>query len=438
MNNLLLIHATLIDGNGVDPVPDSWVRIENGRIRDIGVGSPPTGENVVDCAGRTLLPGLIDCHTHLAAVDFLNQITDYSKPLLAAKTLENMRGALAAGYTTVRDAGFTDIGFREVVGAGAAPGPRMYLASGPLSQTGGHSDFRSRYDTGPQHTDGLFHPGVLVDGVDQCRRGAREILRRGADQIKVMASGGCTSPTDDVRHPQFTVDELRAVVYEAAVRDTYVMAHAYTPTSIMNCMDAGVRTIEHGNDIDEAAADAVARTGAYVVPTIATYELMALDGARGGMPADQIEMVERVLKSAYTSLEILLAAGAKIGSGSDVLGIHQPLRSRELEYKSRILGPLNTITATTRTNAEILGRGADLGTIDIGKIADLIVVDGDPLDDVTVLQQTDRIHYVIAAGQIVVTRDPALRDETLWADLTDDRAPEARPVSISPGATCCL
>lgn len=437
MNDLLLIHATLIDGNGADPVPDSWVRIENGRIRDIGAGAHPAAVKILDCAGRALLPGLIDCHTHLAAVDFLNQITHYSQPLLAAKTLANMRDALGAGYTTVRDAGFTDIGFREVVASGAAPGPRMYLASGPLSQTGGHSDFRSRHDSDPQDTDGLFHPGVLVDGVDQCRRGAREILRRGADQIKVMASGGCTSPTDDVRHPQFTVEELRAVVYEARVRDTYVMAHAYTPTSIMNCMDAGVRTIEHGNDIDEAAAAAVARTGAYVVPTIATYELMARDGACGGMPADQIEMVERVLKSAYTSLEILVAAGAKIGSGSDVLGIHQPLRSRELEFKSRILGPLDTITATTRTNAEILGRGSDLGTIDIGKIADLIIVDGDPLDDITVLAHTDRIHYVIAAGQIAVTRDPALDDSARWTDPIYS-APEESLVSISTGATCCL
>ena len=280
------------------------------------------------------------------------------------------------------------------------------MAIAPLSQTGGHSDFRQHDDTRAQQTDGLFHPGIIVDGAEECRRGAREILRRGADQIKVMASGGCTSPTDDVRHPQFTSDELQAIVYEARVRDTYVMAHAYTPESILNCMKAGVRTIEHGNDVNEEAAAAVAATGGFVVPTIATYEFMARDGSAGGMPQDQIAMVERVLKSAYTSLEIPSAAGVKIGSGSDVLGIHQPFKAKELEFKARILGAMNVLVAATRTNAEIIGRSQDLGTVEIGKIADLIVVDGDPLEDITMLQDRQRIHYVLLGGRIVVSCSP--------------------------------
>lgn len=440
MKDLCLINANLFDGTGADPVPNSWVKVSGGRITGRGTGPAPKTPHTIDCAGRTLMPGLIDCHTHLAAVDFLNQIDRYSKPLLAAKTLANMRETLTSGFTTVRDAGFTDIGFKQVQQSGTVSGPRMYVALAPLSQTGGHSDFRAHDDPRPQRTDGLFHPGIIVDGVDECRRGAREVLRRGADQIKIMASGGCTSPTDDVKHPQFTNEELRAIVYEAKVRESYVMAHAYTPASIINCIKAGVRTIEHGNDIDEEAAAAVAASGGFVVPTIATYEFMARDGAAGGMPADQVEMVERVLKRAYSSLEVLTSAGVKIGSGSDVLGIHQPLKAKELEFKARVLGPMKVLVSATRTNAEIIGRGHNLGTVEAGKIADLLVIDGDPLEDITILQDRERIHYVFLEGQVVAGHQHSLAMPDFFEPAPGEQeqlGTDTANFSELP-ATCCL
>jgi imidazolonepropionase-like amidohydrolase len=219
-----------------------------------------------------------------------------------------------------------------------------------------------------------------------------------------MASGGCTSPTDDVDHPQFTREELGAIVYEATARDTYVMAHAYTPTSIQNCVAAGVRSIEHGNGIDEETALLMREAGTFAVPTIATYEMLAADGAAGGMPEDQVDQVKRVLAKAYDALALLRDVGVRIASGSDVLGPHQHLKAYELELKARVLGPMGALVAATRTAAELLGLADQIGTLVEGRIADLLVVDADPLEDIKALQDTRRIHLVMTSGTVRVDR----------------------------------
>lgn len=177
MEPFYLVNARIIDGSGADPVQDGWLRVEGGRITGTGHGAVTTGRQpVVDVGGRTVIPGLIDAHTHLAATEMLNLVDTVSRPVLAAKTFANLRQTLGAGFTTVRDAGFTDYGFKQAVEQGLVPGPRMFLATGPLSQTGGHSDFRPAEDQERQRrSDGLYHPGMVVDGVAQCQWGARDL-----------------------------------------------------------------------------------------------------------------------------------------------------------------------------------------------------------------------------------------------------------------------
>jgi imidazolonepropionase-like amidohydrolase len=250
----------------------------------------------------------------------------------------------------------------------------------------------------------VFSPSLVVDGPDRVRWAAREVLRRGADQVKVMANGGCMSPSDELSATQFSVAELRAAVEEASAAGKYVMAHTYTPRSMHNCMDAGIRTLEHGNFLDEATARRMAATGTYLVPTIATYELIAQQGRSLGVPEPNVRKIEQALAGAYESLKIADAAGVRIGSGSDLLGPQQPFKARELAFKSRVLGPMRALLAATRTNAEILGMGQEIGTVEEGKLADLLLVDGDPLDDPAILEDASRIHMVLLEGEIVVER----------------------------------
>jgi imidazolonepropionase-like amidohydrolase len=401
-SSTILANARLIKGDGSDPQDNVFIHVEGSRI--LKVSRQPishAGATMIDGSGMTVMPALIDTHTHISAGDYLNKVHLLPKAVNAARGFRALSECLDYGITTIRDAGFTDYGFKQAVQEGSAEGPRMRLAIAPLSQTGGHSDFRTREEDDYRQADGIYHPGLVADGPDGCRRAAREVLRRGADQIKIMASGGCTSPTDSVDHCQFTDEEMNAIVYEARAQDKYVMAHAYTPQSILACVAAGIRSIEHGNGVDEEAADAMKESGVFAVPTIATYELLLRDGLAGGMPEDQVTMVKKVLGTAYEALEILKDRGVKIASGSDVLGPHQGYKTYELELKARVLGPLATITAATLTNAELIGMSQDLGTIEEGKLADLIVLSRDPLADITSLQDKSTFQLVMSEGRIL-------------------------------------
>ncbi|GIX47693.1 MAG: amidohydrolase [Candidatus Tectimicrobiota bacterium] len=387
---IVLRHALLIDGTGREPLPDATVVVEGRRIKEVGAGAPgvlPATAQVLDVRGHALLPGLIDAHVHVCAVDanLMEQHRRYPASLVTVKAVQVLAETLAQGFTTVRDAGGADWGLQQAQVQGLIAAPRLLISGRALSQTGGHGDMRCRTERGPLQVDSCSF-GVVCDGVDEVRRAAREQLRQGANQLKVMASGGAMSPTDELHHTQFGVEELQAAVAEARAAGTYVMAHAYTPASIANCLAAGVRSIEHGNFLDAATAQAMRQAGAFLVPTLATYELLARHGKDYGVPEANLRKIREALATGQEAVRLAAAAGVRIASGSDLLGPMQSQRAVELELKAEVLTPMGALVATTRTNAELLGLDHELGTVEAGKLADLLVVRGNPLEDIRVLQ----------------------------------------------------
>jgi imidazolonepropionase-like amidohydrolase len=407
---LLLHNATLIDGTGADPRPGISVAVEDGRIVRVGAAKslkPERDAVVIDCTGRFLLPGLTDAHVHLAATENDGRVT---RPLaaFALKVAAFIEATLDEGFTTVRDAGGLDPAWVAVVARGLLRGPRILPSGSFLSQTGGHGDWRLPHvDTLETSVAGLLAGPVICDGPDEVRRAARDQLRRGATQIKVMASGGAASPTDPIEAVQFTVAELEAAVEEAAARGTYVLAHAYHAKSIANCLEAGVRSIEHGNLLDEATAARMAKEGAFLVPTLITYEVLSERGAELGLSKITHEKIKYVAASGEESVRIAMAAGVRIGSGSDLLGPPMAEKARELVLQSKVMGAMGAIVAATRTNAELFGMADRIGTVEEGKLADLIVVDGDPLSDIGVLADASRVRVVVKEGVVVKGADGA-------------------------------
>ncbi len=404
---LVFEHATLLDCTGRDPKSDIRVVVEDSRIARIGspgASALPRDARVIDCRGRTLMPGLLDAHVHLAAVEMTpGQEAALPPAVLALRIAREIEATLQAGFTTVRDAGGLDWGYKEAVRLGLIRGPRL-LISGPfISQTGGHGDWRPRTSRVPPPVHpGLSTESILADGADEVRRAAREVLRRGADQVKVMASGGAMSPSDELDHTQFSVEELAGAVDAAGAVGTYVLAHAYGPTAIQNCLKAGVRSVEHGNFMDEETADRMgAAADAYLVPTVITYEMIAAHGTGEGISEDNLRKIKRGLDGAYDALGLAFEKGLRIASGSDLLGSMQPHKGREIALQARVMGAMNAIIAATRTNAELMRLEREVGTVEEGKRADLIVVAGDPLQNPEVFADSNNVQLVAQNGSIV-------------------------------------
>jgi imidazolonepropionase-like amidohydrolase len=402
----VLKNATIIDGTGADPVSNGTVVVEDDRIKEVLRGSPgrvPSDAQRIDCRNQTLLPGLIDVHVHLGAVDanIMEQQRLYHPSMLVIRTLRVIQEALDQGFTTVRDAGGADAGYREAQRQGLIPGPRIFVSGCALSQTGGHGDFRLPTEVRSPSQDLAGVGTRICDGVDEVRRGAREQLRRGADFIKVMGGGGCMSPGDEIDTSQYSPDELRAAVFEAEAVGTYVAAHVYSSRSIRNCVSAGVRTLEHCNLMDESAAKAVKDAGAFMVPTLVTYEMISRTGRSLGIPENNVRKINEARDRGLEAVAMARKLGVRIGSGSDLLGPMQRYKGMELELKARALGPMGAIVATTKTNAELLKKEKDLGTIEGEKLADLILVAGDPLKDIGIFQQyQEKISLIVQGGRV--------------------------------------
>lgn len=406
---LLVRDALLLDGSGADPRPGSWVLVRDGRVAAVGAPGDRSPSDhadavVLDAAGRTLMPGLIDAHTHLGATAHPPwALAPVDHVLAIAQECED---TLADGFTTVRDAAGLSAEWPRAVARGTVNGPRLLVSDAAIGQTGGHGDTRPPEDLRPPRPHGVtWRDAIVADGADAVRAATREVLRRGAHHVKVMAGGGCMSPADPVEATQLTVDELTAAVEEAGARGTYVMAHTYLPASIRRCLAAGVRSIEHGNLLDEESAQLLADSPAYLVPTLATYELLGSQGRSMGHDGAQLDKIDHVRAHAAEALRIARDAGVRIGSGSDLLGGHQRHKALELELKAAVLGAAATLVAATATNADLIGR-PDLGRVRPGAVADLLLVDGCPVDDITVLQQRPRIHAVIRDGEVRVDRRP--------------------------------
>jgi imidazolonepropionase-like amidohydrolase len=402
MPGLVLRDVTLIDGTGRDPQPGMSVRADGSRILAVEPAAAMRAaaeDRVVDCGGMILLPGLTDAHVHFGLTAEGEHAEPESYVSYVLKVVENVRIALDEGFTTVRDAGGLDPAYAAAVESGQIPGPRILPSGSFITQTGGHGDQRPRWDDTPRASiPGLVAHSEICDGPDAVRRAARLQLRRGATQVKLMASGGIMSPTDPIDSLQFTVDEMRAAVDEAASFRTYVLAHCHTSGAVNRALDAGVRSIEHASIIDEATARRMAAAGAYMVPTLVIIEILRRAGAT---PAFAREKLERVHGAMRQSLEMAGAAGVSIGSGSDLLGPRQRRRASEIVEKARHMGPMAAIVSATSTNAALFRMEDRIGTVEPGKDADLVLVAGDPLADVGVLADPANIRLVVKQGEVV-------------------------------------
>ena len=404
MSTIRFDDALVFDGLSAE-LRRATVFVENDRIREVAEGaSPVPADVVVPLGGRTLMPGLIDAHVHawIADVSIVRTVrrkTEY----LAAHLSHSLRGMLGRGFTTVRDAGGTEPIYAQAIEDGLLEAPRLLPSGRILSQTGGHGDFRDAADEeiacgccAGRSSWGRF--AAVIDSVPDARRAVREEFRKGATQIKLMGSGGVSSVSDALDQLPFTDEEIRAVVDEAERHGSYVMAHCHPAEAIRRVVELGVRSIEHGTLIDEPTARFVAERDACVVPTLAVIHMLQIDGRNQGFPEISMRKLEAVVEPAKRSLEILQRAGVRTGFGTDLLGPHQAQQSIEFQLRGDVLPALDVLRSATSVNAQILRREGEIGCVAPGALADLIVVDGDPLADLSLLARGGQALPVIMKG----------------------------------------
>ncbi|MFF5297764.1 amidohydrolase family protein [Streptomyces sp. NPDC013161] len=370
----------LFDGTGTAPAPADVV-VAEGRIVDVGTGLD--GDTQVDCTGRTLLPGLFDCHVHLT-LNGIGLLGALQKPFSYQfyEAAVNLRRTLEAGITTVRDAAGADLGIKQAVEDGLLTGPRVQISIGLITQTGGHGD--PWMPSGQCAGLAVPHPGrppALADGPDEMRRTARTLLRAGADVLKVCTTGGVLSPRDDPRHSQFTPEELDILVTEATAQGRYVMAHAQGTEGIKNAVRAGIRSIEHGIHLDDEAIDLMLTRGTWLVPTLIA-PVSVIRAAESGIeiPEAMLRKAREVTEAHATSVRRAAEAGVRIAMGTDSgIGPHGTNLDELPLMQACGMTPGEVLATTTSSAARLLGYD-DLGTVEPGNRADLVLVEGDAYD----------------------------------------------------------
>ena len=411
MQRQLIRNATVFDSAAGRLRPNCQIVIEGERFAAVSE-QPLSVDDVarsIDAGGRVVLPGLIDAHVHVVAASHdLVGLALQPPSLVSAQSSAILRDMLHRGFTTVRDAAGADFGLQEAVQRGLFEGPRLFIAGFPISQTGGHADMRPK---GVRQREmfcscaGLGLIGAIADGVGEVRRAVREQVRNGANQIKIMAGGGVSSPTDPLEGTQFSIEELRAACEEAEAANLYAMAHAYSPRAVTRAVQAGVRSIEHGNLIDEATARVMKQHGAYLVPTLSTYVALADEGERLGWSREMLDKLQRVHERGIESLQIARAEGVPVVFGTDLLGHMHARQSGEFALRLGAMSPVEVLQSATIDAARLMRQEAQIGQIVPGAWADLLIVDGDPTTTLDMLAAPGQgVRLIMQAGRVCSDR----------------------------------
>ncbi len=402
-----IVNARVFDSASATMRPLCTVVIEGERI--VAVTDEPVqvdDAKVIDAGGRAVLPGLIDAHVHVVAASHdLVGLAQQPPSLVTAQSSQILQGMLNRGFTTVRDAAGADFGLQEAVARGLFAGPRLFIAGYPISQTGGHADMRPKGVRGAPMfcaCAGIGLVGAIADGVGQVRRAVREQVRHGANHIKIMAGGGISSPTDPLEGTQFSLDELRAAVEEAEAANLYALAHAYSPRAVTRAVQAGVRSIEHGNLIDEATARVMKQHGTFLVPTLSTYAALAAEGERLGWTAEMLAKLRHVQDKGIEAVRLALAEGVPVVFGTDLLGHMHSRQSGEFDLRTAAMSPLQALQSATYTAAVLMRQEAHIGQLVAGAYADLLIVEGDPELGLGMLTQPEAgIRLLMQGGRVL-------------------------------------
>ncbi len=409
MTYQLIRNGTLIDGTGAAPMTDAAVLVKDNRIQAVGKANsirlPDAQTTEIDAKGGFILPGMIDTHVHVM-LEGVNIVRDMMSPFSMRfyNSVKYLKNTIDAGITSVRDAGGADAGTKQAVESGLILGPRLQISISVLTTTGGHGD--GWMLSGMEYDLFMAYPGFpecRVGGVDDCRRKVREVLRAGADVIKICSTGGVLSPTDHPEFTQFSPEELEVIVREASYRrGVKVMSHAQGAEGVKNAIRAGVHSIEHGIFLDDEAIDLMLKHGTYLVPTLLAPLAVLEAGEKGGMPEYGIRKSREVIEIHSDSIARAHKAGVRIAMGTDAGVMPHGTNLRELGLMNKIgMSPMETLVSTTKIAAECLGWGDQVGTIEAGKLADIILLKTDPLKDIRSLENVDNIPLVMKDGNIV-------------------------------------
>ncbi len=409
MAYLLVRNGTLIDGNGGTPVKNAAVLLEDNKIRSVGsmdsITMPRINVPDLDAKGGYILPGMIDTHVHMM-MEITNQQVMMQTPFSMQfyNSVNYMRRTLDAGITTVRDAGGADLGVKQAVEQGVVAGPRMQISITVLGITGGHTDgwmpSGINFDLFPSYPG---NPSGICDGVEEVRKKVREVLRAGADVIKICSTGGVLSPTDHPEFTQFSPEELAVIVAEGkARRGIKVMAHAQGSDGIKNAIRAGIHSIEHGIFLDDEAIELMLEHKTFLVPTLlAPLAVVEIAEATGNMPEYGVRKAKETIEIHRDSIAKAYKAGVTIAMGTDAGVMPHGTNLRELGLMASVgMSPMETIVATTKTAAACLGWQDRVGTLEPGKFADLIITKTDPLADIRSLEKPENIVLVMKDGKV--------------------------------------